>query len=135
MVKFYIQFLISFFFCSFSFAQLEINDIKFYKADKEKNITLHKLYSDQNASAYIILIRKYVKKHQHAYHTETVTVLEGRGIMSLDSSSFKIHKNDIIIIPPGTAHAVMTLGRKPLKVLSVQAPEFKGKDRIFIEDN
>jgi len=37
-------------------------------------------------------------------------------------------------VPPNTAHAVVTTSPKPLKVLSVQSPQFLGQDRIVIEE-
>ena len=46
---------------------------------------------------------------------------------------FEIKKGDVVFIPKNTAHAVKSTGKQPLKVLSVQSPNFDGKDRIFIE--
>ena len=43
-------------------------------------------------------------------------------------------KGDHIIVPPNTAHAVVTTSSKPLKVISVQSPEFLEDDMIFMEE-
>ena len=64
-----------------------------------------------------------------------MTVLEGTGDMYLGGKTFKISKGDHLIIPPNTAHAVITTSKTPLKVLSVQSPQFLGNDRIFVDKN
>jgi mannose-6-phosphate isomerase-like protein (cupin superfamily) len=91
------------------------------------------LFSDSLASSFVILIKKEVKAHKHLQHTEHVVVLEGAGQMRLGDKNFEIKKGDVIFIPKNTVHAVRSTGQQPLKVLSVQSPNFDGKDRIFTE--
>ncbi len=91
------------------------------------------LFGDSLASSYVIVIKKEVKLHKHLYHSEHVVVLEGSGQMTLGSKSFAIKKGDVIFIPKNTLHGVISMGEQPLKVLSVQAPKFDGKDRVFID--
>lgn len=114
---------------------LKTQELKDIKIDKEtSNIQSIPLYSDDNASAFIIFVKKQVPKHIHAEHTEIVVVLEGRAEMFLSNEIFTIRKGDQIIIPPMTAHAVITRSKKPLKVLSIQSPKFEGEDRIILEE-
>jgi mannose-6-phosphate isomerase-like protein (cupin superfamily) len=61
-------------------------------------------------------------------------VIEGEGQMSLADKSFKIKKGDLVFIPKNTIHSVKTTSKQPLKVVSIQAPLFDGKDRISIEE-
>jgi quercetin dioxygenase-like cupin family protein len=118
-----------------SFAQFDAKTVgALSPKEAYRNIKVIPLHSDTNSSVYLIFIKQAVKKHLHAYHTEVVTVLEGSARMYLGGETLKIAKGDHIIIPPNTAHAVITTSKKPLKVLSVQSPQFLGKDRIFIED-
>ena len=91
------------------------------------------LFGDSLASSFVILIKKEVKPHKHLSHSEHVVVLEGTGQMQLGDKNFDIKKGDVVFIPKNTLHAVKTAGKQPLKVLSVQSPNFDGKDRIFIE--
>ncbi len=98
-----------------------------------KNIYVHPLYSDSLSSSFVIFIKKEVKKHKHQYHSEHVIVLEGEGKMTLGAKEFVVKKGDVIFIPKGVPHKVTTTSKKPLKVISVQAPKFLGKDRIMIE--
>ena len=100
------------------------------------NIYVHKIASDANSSDFVIFIKKQVPLHQHLIHTETIFVLEGRGIFQQgeDEEKIEIGPGDYLRIPENTPHAVTVLSDKPLKVLSVQAPEFLGKDRVFIKE-
>lgn len=99
-----------------------------------ENIYVKPIYSDSLSSTYAIWIKKSVKAHKHERHTEVVTVLQGKGVMTLDGEEDrKIKKGDVIVIPKGTSHAVVTTSRKALLVISVQAPQFLGKDRVWLD--
>ncbi len=98
-----------------------------------ENVDVVPLHSDSTSSTFIVFVKKTVAKHYHAHHTEQVVVLEGKGRMQMGDQEFIVKKGDYIIIPPGTHHAVQVIGRKPMKVLSIQSPQFKGKDRIFVD--
>lgn len=98
-----------------------------------ENIYVRPLYSDSLSSSYVIFIKKQVKLHKHVKHTEHVMVLEGTGDMVLGGKVFPVKKGDIIFIPMNTPHSVVTTSKKPLKVISIQSPQFLGKDRVFLE--
>ena len=98
-----------------------------------ENIHVHKISSDVHSSDFVIFIKQMVPLHKHLNHTETIYVLEGRGIFQQGDEHFEIGPGDYLRIPEGTPHAVKVTSSETLKVLSVQAPEFLGKDRIFIE--
>lgn len=95
------------------------------------NIYNRPVFSDSLASSFVIFVKKEVKEHKHETHSEQVIVLDGTAVMKVDGRSFKIKKGDIIYIPKNTWHYVKTTSKVPLKVLSVQAPNFDGKDRVF----
>jgi len=97
------------------------------------NVYVKPMYSDSLSSTYAIWVKNAVKSHMHVKHTEVVTVLQGKGTMTIGGQEQKIKKGDVVIIPKGTAHSVITTSRKPLLVISVQAPQFKGKDRVWIK--
>ena len=96
------------------------------------NVHVQKLFSDPHATGFVIWIKKAVPLHKHAAHSETVTILEGKAQMRLGDQNFPVAKGDIIFIPEGTPHSVQVNGGI-LKVLSVQAPEFDGTDRILLD--
>lgn len=101
---------------------------------KVDNIYNRPLFNDSLASSFCIIIKNEVKPHKHQYHSEHVYVVEGEGQMKLGNQEFKIKKNDFIFIPKNTVHSVKTTSKEPLKVISIQAPFFDGKDRIILEE-
>lgn len=126
-------FLCTLLFCSTLFGQNLIpRQIKPDSASFE-NIYVKKYAENKQQSTFIIWIKKQVKPHYHAYHTEFVQVISGRGTMTLNGETFKIKKGSATLIPMGSVHSVITTSRKPLKVISVQAPTFDG-DRIWVEE-
>lgn len=97
------------------------------------NVYSRPLYSDSLVSSFVILIKKEVKKHKHLTHAEHVFVLEGTGEMLLGDKTIPIKKGDLVFIPKNTVHALKVTSGVPVKVLSVQAPHFDGKDRIMMD--
>jgi len=98
-----------------------------------ENVYSRPLASDSLSSSFVIFIKKEVKKHKHISHSEHVYILDGEGEMLLGSTSFKVKKGDILFIPKNTIHALKVTSASPMKVVSVQAPFFDGKDRIFVD--
>ncbi len=96
------------------------------------NIHVEPLATTDDATSFVIWVKSDVQAHLHEYHTEHVYIIEGNGIMLLGDDTINISPKDIIAIPPGTTHAAINKGSMPLKVLSIQAPEFKGEDRQFV---
>ena len=105
------------------------------KPDKEyDNILVKKLSSEENASAFVIWVKESVKAHKHAAHTENIYVLEGKGKFEVGSEAYILKKGDYVFIPENTVHSLIVTSGKAMKVISIQSPEFLGKDRIFIEE-
>lgn len=94
-----------------------------------ENIFVKQLYSDSLSGSFIIWVKEQVPAHRHLHHTEVVTVIEGAATFRLGNESREVKKGDIIVIPAGTVHSAITTSKTPLKVLSVQSPEFDGSDR------
>jgi quercetin dioxygenase-like cupin family protein len=101
-------------------------------SEEFENIHVQKLSSDARASVFVIWIKSGVRKHKHAEHSETVHILKGKGTMQLGNQTLEIRKGDIIFIPEGTPHSVQVKGGT-MKVISIQAPEFDGTDRIWLD--
>lgn len=118
----------------FSSAQVQ-QDILNMKPDSAvEGIKVLKIASDKNSSSYIIWIKDVVKAHKHEKHTENIYILEGEGEMKLNGRIVKIKPGDYFNIPENTVHSVKVTSSVPMKVLSVQSPEFSGDDRIFVEE-
>lgn len=120
-------------FCSVN-SQTVINLDTLTLPAKTENIFNRSLFSDSLASSFCIIIKNEVKPHKHQYHSEHVYVIDGEAQMRLGEKTFKIKKGDLVFIPKNTVHAVKTTSKQPLKVISIQAPLFDGKDRIIIEE-
>jgi quercetin dioxygenase-like cupin family protein len=100
--------------------------------DKEfENIHVKKISSDSSSSTFAIWIKQKVKLHKHVYHTENVLIDEGFGEFQINDSIYKVAAGDWIVIPKNTWHGVVVNSKSTMKVISVQSPEYFGKDRIF----
>jgi mannose-6-phosphate isomerase-like protein (cupin superfamily) len=118
----------------FSKAQTVSNTDTIGSLTESANLYNKALFGDSLASSFCITIKKEVKAHKHAFHSEHVIVMEGDGIMKLEGKTFPIKKGDVVFIPKNNVHSVKTTSKIPLKVISIQAPLFDGKDRIMIEE-
>ena len=90
--------------------------------------------SDSLSSGNVIWIKTELKAHKHLTHSEHVYVIDGEAEMRLGDKTVKIKNGDIIFIPKGTVHSVKVISKRPLKVLSVQAPHSDGTDRVFVNE-
>lgn len=101
-------------------------------ANRSADLLNKALFSDSLCSSFFLNIEKEVKAHKHEYHSEHVFIASGTGMMRLADTTFFIEKGMLVYIPKGTVHAVKVT-EAPLKVVSIQAPFYNGKDRIFVE--
>jgi mannose-6-phosphate isomerase-like protein (cupin superfamily) len=119
---------------SISLAQDQTN-LQSLNPDAEfENVLTKTLYSDSKSTYFIIWIKKEVKSHKHEKHTESIIVLAGEADMILGNKKMKIKEGDYFVIPENTFHSVKVSSKIPLKVISVQTPEYLDDDRIFEED-
>lgn len=119
--------------CSQAGTVIPINAIK--APDSLDNIHVHPLATDKHSSQFIIFVKKHVKTHIHRSHSESVYILEGEGDFVLGRERFSVKPGDFVYIPANTVHGVQVTSETPMKVMSVQAPEFTGVDRIFVDVN
>ncbi|MBA2613891.1 MAG: cupin domain-containing protein [Bacteroidetes bacterium] len=125
-------FLISFIYSVNSQTVVNLDTLKLPASTE--NVYNKLLFNDSLASSFCVIVKNEVKPHKHQYHCEHIYVVEGEGQMKLGDRVFKIKKNDLVFIPKNIIHSVKTTSKQPLKVLSIQAPLFDGKDRVFIEE-
>lgn len=120
--------------CSFVTIGQNIIDVKKLKPQEEyDNILIKKLDTDSNATSFVIWVKRGVKSHKHVNHSEVLYVIEGEGEMTIGKAINPIKAGDYFRIPKNTYHALKVTSKMPMKVISVQAPEFYGKDRVFEE--
>ena len=92
------------------------------------------LNSDSACTSFLLCIDTGVRPHLHRAHTEHVFVLDGTAEMMLGDSTRAIKAGDVILITPGTPHAVTVTSSTALRVISVQAPYFDGTDRVWLDE-
>jgi mannose-6-phosphate isomerase-like protein (cupin superfamily) len=98
------------------------------------NIHINKISTNKNFTTFVIWVKKGVKSHKHVNHVESLYILEGTGDMNIDGKTFSIKSGDYFVLPENKYHSLKVTSKKPMKVISVQTPEFFGKDRIFKEE-
>jgi len=98
-----------------------------------ENVHVVPLSTDKHASEFLIFVKQGVKPHIHEWHSERIYVISGAGEMQVGNNTRAIQSGSFVKIPEGMVHGVEVTSAEPLVVLSVQAPEFKGKDRVFVE--
>ncbi len=110
----------------------EVANLKDLQAHENyENILIKKLDTDKNSTSFVIWIKQGVKSHKHETHSEIISVIEGEGIMTINKKSFDIKSGDYFRIPENTFHSLKVTSDCPMQVLSIQSPEFLGKDRTF----
>lgn len=117
-----------------SYGQIH-KDILNLKPDSAiQGIKVQKISNDKNSTSFIIWIENEVKAHKHESHTENIYILEGEGEMKLNGNIIILKSGDYINVPEKIIHSVKVTSSQPMKVLSVQSPEFTGEDRVFVEE-
>lgn len=115
------------------FAQTKTTISSLVPEGEYDNLSILQLNTDSNVTSIVIWIRKEVKPHLHASHSEHVYILEGNGKMLLGEKIIEVNPGDLIFIPENTKHALKVTSGMPMKVISIQAPEFDGKDRVPVD--
>jgi len=86
---------------------------------------------DSLSSVHLTQIRGAIESHRHLNHDENVWVIRGAGRLVVDGVKHKVAAGQVIHIPRGISHSFHNMGAKPAVVISVFAPGFDGKDRIY----
>jgi mannose-6-phosphate isomerase-like protein (cupin superfamily) len=71
--------------------------------------------------------------HKHRISEEIYHILEGNGVITLESEEFKVRKGDTICILPGIPHRIKNNGKVPLKILCCCAPAYAHEDTELME--
>ncbi len=60
--------------------------------------------------------------HVHSKTIETYIILRGTGLMVLGDKVVNVTKGDVVLIPPGVRHGLMSTQRRPVRVLMTFTP-------------
>ena len=117
--------------CGFIFSQkIENLPNRFPKGENE-NVAVEQIATESLCTSFMVWVKGGVKHHFHSKHTECIYVLEGIGQMTLADSTFIVQPGDFVLIPKGTIHSVVAT--TPLKILSIQTPQWVSDDRQFVQ--
>jgi len=103
------------------------------EAELEKSIAIHRLYSDANASTFIIRLNGSERPHYHDHHGLNVSTLSGNGRIHFKDHAVSLSPGDVVFIPKGTYHWAENTGPEAALVFAVFSPEFVGKDKRFVD--
>jgi quercetin dioxygenase-like cupin family protein len=87
----------------------------------------------ENLTVNVVTPSSPIPAHYHAKHEEVVYVVKGSGTMELAGETRDVKEGDLVYIHRKAAHSFRPKG-KEVRVLSIFAPAFDGKDRIFIKE-
>lgn len=89
------------------------------------------LTAEDNATLSIhrVRIEGRAAKHVHERLTEHYVVLSGSGVIELDDEEHAVGPGDVILIPPGVAHAL----RGDFEIINVVTPPFDPADERIVE--
>ena len=113
-----------------AWAQVNLQELRLEGDDA---VRVQPLATDNHSSQFYIEIDQAVRAHYHAQHSETIYVIAGTARMRLGDQTLVLKRGDFVQVPAGVIHAVEVTSVTPLRVLSVQAPEFDGTDRVWAE--
>lgn len=66
--------------------------------------------------------------HRHRHTEELYHITAGAGRMTLGDESFTVAMGDTVLIPPGTAHCIASIGDVPLRLLCCCSPPYSHED-------
>ena len=91
---------------------------------------------DRTAAATIHLVQVQGREapHRHAHHDLAITVLRGRGVLTLDGAVRRLEAGDVAIIPRGAIHHFARTGTSPAVALVVFAPPLDAPDNVPVDD-
>ena len=99
------------------------------EAELEKPIVIHRLYSDADASAFIVRLKGSEAPHYHDHHDLIVSIQSGNGSIHFRDHAVSLTPGDVVVIPKGTYHWAENTGPGVMIVFALFSPEFVGKDK------
>lgn len=65
-----------------------------------------------------------IGRHRHAHQFETIWIIKGNAILTLDQTEVALRDGQIIAIPIGLEHALRNVGPAPVELLAFFTPPF-----------
>jgi quercetin dioxygenase-like cupin family protein len=97
------------------------------------NLPIRHFVQGEHATVNIVTPKTAMKPHYHATHEEIAYIIRGHGKMRLGDEVKPAKAGDVMFIPKKTVHTFIPESDDCIS-LSIFAPAFDGKDRIFVEE-
>lgn len=104
------------------------------RMDPTQAFKISTLLTGPGCTLNLAQLNKVIKSHYHKDHDEVVYVVRGNGLVTIAGKEYKVWPGYAYLVPRGTIHRFVNLGPDATVVLSIFAPAFDGKDRIFVEE-
>jgi quercetin dioxygenase-like cupin family protein len=119
----------------FQLVQVNLIDLAQQKSIDTKNgMNITQVASGKNASVNLVLgpPGSILKMHYNRYSDEIAYCMKGQAVMNVAGKESVIKAGDLMYIPALTLHESVVTGNETLQLISIFAPPFDGKDRIYI---
>jgi quercetin dioxygenase-like cupin family protein len=73
-----------------------------------------------------------LKMHYHQYRDEITYCIKGQAVMNVSGQESVMKAGDLMYIPALMPHGSEVTGNETLQLISIFAPPFDGKDRIYV---
>jgi quercetin dioxygenase-like cupin family protein len=100
----------------------------------DANIRAEEIDRTPAASVHLVQVRGGETPHRHAVHDLAITVLRGRGVLTMDGAARTMRAGDVAVIPRGAPHHFVNGGREPAVALVVFAPPLDVPDNVPVAD-
>jgi len=102
--------------------------------DTTAGLNITQVASGKNASVNFIMgpPGSILKMHYHRYHDEITYCIKGQAAMNVSGKEVVMKTGDLMYIPALTLHGSEVTGNETLQLISIFAPLFDGKDRIYV---
>jgi quercetin dioxygenase-like cupin family protein len=102
--------------------------------DAIAGLNITQVASGKNASVNLVIgpPGSILKMHYHKYRDEITYCIKGQAVMNVSGKQLVMNVGDLMYIPALTIHGSEVTGNETLQLISIFAPPFDGKDRIYV---
>jgi oxalate decarboxylase/phosphoglucose isomerase-like protein (cupin superfamily) len=119
----------------FQLVQVNLIDLLQQKSEDAKDgLNITQVATGKNASVNLVMgpPGSILKMHYHQYSDEITYCIEGQAVMNVSGKELVMKSGDLMYIPALMPHGSEVTGNETLQLISIFAPPFYGKDRIYV---
>jgi quercetin dioxygenase-like cupin family protein len=119
----------------FQLAQVNLIDLaQQNNVDMKVALNITQVAAGKNASVNLVMgpPGSILKMHYHRYHDEITYCIKGQAAMNVSGKELVMKAGDLMYIPALVIHGSEVTGNETLQLVSIFAPPFDGKDRIYV---